>query len=86
MPQVLGEKERERGESKGGRGGGLADPRPPMPPPPPPSLPFPQVLHFDTLRVKEAEFARKVQAAVKQSVAKGAAAGNLAGERQPTKE
>ena len=45
----------------------------------------PQVLHFDTLRVKEAEFARKVQAAVRVSVAKGAA-GNLAGEKQPTKD
>ena len=57
----------------------------------PPRLPFSfpfllsQVLHFDTLRVKEAEFARKVQAAVKRTVATGAAKGNLAGERQPTK-
>jgi hypothetical protein len=37
------------------------------------------VHHFDALRVKEAEFARKVQASIKASAASGAA-GSLAGK------
>ena len=44
--------------------------------------PIKQVDHFDLVRVKERDLARKIQESIKRNAEKGKKAGSLAGERQ----